>query len=119
MRQKNYCNLLPDSVKIQETSSFTPSAEALLDLVQITEKLKSAGFDVARLLQAPGYASGMLHRHSWVESGFRASVSDLNACPTEVDSVNSSPGLQKVSFYKQSVYSDGITDVLSCHEFIY
>lgn len=96
-RQENYPFLLPDSDNVQ-VSSFTPSSEALLDLVQITDKLKESGFDVARLLQPPAYVS--VHRHSWVESGFKTSVSDLNTCLTEVDSVSSSPGIQKV-FYSE------------------
>ncbi|KAK6622563.1 hypothetical protein RUM44_002375 [Polyplax serrata] len=95
IRRRNYRHLLPESGVDPETSPITPSTEAFLDLMQITERLKSSGFDVAKLLQTPSYAGGMLHRHSWVESGFKTSVSDLNACPTEVDSVSSSPGLQK------------------------
>lgn len=53
--------------------------------------------DVQRLLQAPGYV-GLIHRHSWVDSSLRVSANELNA---EVDSITSSPGMQKVSFPTQ------------------
>lgn len=76
--------------------------DILVDQLAITESLKGAGFDVARLQQVTPYGAGgppggsMGPRHSWVETGMRASAADLNAFQMEVDSVSSSPGVQKV-----------------------
>lgn len=76
--------------------------DTLVDQAAVTECLKGAGFDVARLQQVTPYGAGgppgasMGHRHSWVETGMRVSAADLNAFQVEVDSVSSSPGVQKV-----------------------
>lgn len=80
--------------------------DVLVDQMAVTESLKGAGFDVSRLQQVTPYWAGgppgmnMGHRHSWVETGMRASVADLNAFQVEVDSVSSSPGVQKVRIHK-------------------
>lgn len=104
VRQKECPFLLPGFVGKLSNTLLTSSSEALLDMNQITDQLKAAGFDVARFLQAPGYIGGLTHRHSWVESGLRTSATDLNTYSTEVDSINSSPGLQKVSIISLSSY---------------
>lgn len=76
--------------------------DVLVDQVAITESLKRAGLDVARLQQVTPYGSGGLpglnmgHRHSWIDSGMQSSAGDLNSVQMEVDSVSSSPGVQKV-----------------------
>lgn len=65
----------------------------------LTECLKGAGFDVSRLQGTTPYSTGsaiLAHRHSWVEAGVRGSSSDLNSFQIEVDSENSSPGVQRV-----------------------
>lgn len=83
---------------MRDSDSVSPSPDALLDLNEIVERLKASGFDVTRLLQPPpGYVGGPARRLSCDESGIRRSpTADLGTYPTEVDSVNSSPGLQKV-----------------------
>lgn len=87
--------MLPDFPQNYNVEPVTPSQDALIDLTSVTDNLKDAGFDIGRLLQAPGYMGGIAHRHSWVESGLSTSAADLNNYSVEVDSVNSSPGLQK------------------------
>ena len=65
----------------------------------LTECLKGAGFDVSRLQGTTPYSTGsaiLAHRHSWVEAGVRGSSSDLNSFQIEMDSENSSPGIQRV-----------------------
>lgn len=65
--------------------------------------MKSGGLDPSRLAQTspygaggPGIVSGT-HRHSWVEVTARGSVVDI-ASAQDVDSVSSSPGIQRVSY---------------------
>jgi hypothetical protein len=79
--------------------------DILVDQVAITESLKRAGLDVARLQHVTPYGSGppslnMGHRHSWVDSSMRASAGDLNSFQVELDSASSSPGVQKVCLHK-------------------
>ena len=85
--------------------------DVLVDQVAITECLKCAGFDVARLQLVTPYGAGgppgmnLGHRHSWVETGMRASVADLNNIQMDVDSVSSSPGVQRVCIYLKLLIS--------------
>jgi hypothetical protein len=80
--------------------------DVLVDQVAITESLKRAGLDVARLQHMTPYGSGgpaglnMGHRHSWVDTSMQASAGDLNSFQMEVDSASSSPGVQKVRVHK-------------------
>ncbi|PSN53111.1 Protein EFR3 cmp44E [Blattella germanica] len=59
--------------------------DVLVDQVAVTECLKGAGFDVARLQLVTPYGAGGPpgmnlggHRHSWVETSMHASAADLN-----------------------------------------
>lgn len=67
----------------------------------VCEFLKSSGLDAARLAQTSPYGAGGpginagSQRHSWVETGARGSIVEISGVQ-EVDSVSSSPGVQKV-----------------------
>jgi len=80
--------------------------DILVDQVAITESLKRAGLDAARLQHVTPYGSGgppglnMGHRHSWVDSSMQGSAGELNSFQMEVDSASSSPGVQKVCVHK-------------------
>lgn len=70
----------------------------------VCDCVKSGGLDPSRLAQTSPYGAGGpgvvagSQRHSWVEVGARGSVVDIG--PTQdVDSVSSSPGVQRVKFY--------------------
>jgi hypothetical protein len=105
-RNTGATHLLPELlVRYDPEVSLSPTQlgpDTLVDQVAITESLKEAGFDAARLQQVTPYGDGgppgasIGHRHSWVETSMRASAADLNAFQMEVDSVSSSPGVQKV-----------------------
>jgi hypothetical protein len=80
--------------------------DVLVDQVAVTESLKRGGVDVARFQHVTPYGSGgsvglnVGHRHSWVDTSMQASAGDLNSFQVEVDSVSSSPGVQKVHVHK-------------------
>jgi hypothetical protein len=103
-------HLLPELLAHYDSEvCLTPTQlgpDILVDQVAITESLKRAGLDVARLQQVTPYGSGgplglnMGHRHSWVDASMQASAGDLNSFQVEVDSVSSSPGVQKVRVRK-------------------
>lgn len=74
----------------------------MVDQVAICDCIKIGGMDPSRLAQmspygagGPGVVSGN-HRHSWVEASARGSAVEINTT-MEVDSVSSSPGVQKVN----------------------
>lgn len=72
-------------------------ATLLIDQSVVTDCLKTAGLDTVKLQQGSGYNSSSLqHRHSWVDTAGRNSVTDINAGTGELDSGGSSPGVQKV-----------------------
>nr|CAD7600916.1 unnamed protein product [Timema genevievae] len=92
-------HLLPDLlVHYDPDTSLSPTQlgpDTLVDQMAVTECLKGAGFDPARLQQVSPYSAGgptQTHRHSWVDSG---SAADLNSIQMDVDSVSSSPGVTK------------------------
>ncbi|XP_045455930.1 protein EFR3 homolog cmp44E [Melitaea cinxia] len=79
----------------------------MIDQMAIGECLKASGVE-ARLQPAAPYAgAGLAHRHSWVEAGAtqgRDSLADISAGPnTELDSANSSPGVQRHSGASEGV----------------
>lgn len=65
------------------------------------ECIKIGGLDPSRLAQTSPYGAGgpglvsAQHRHSWVEVTARGSLVDIPG--QEVDSVSSSPGVQRVN----------------------
>ncbi|CAF4873001.1 unnamed protein product [Pieris macdunnoughi] len=75
----------------------------MIDQMALGECLKACGIEPSRLQTASPYsggtAVGLAHRHSWVEAGAtqgRDSLADISAGPvTELDSANSSPGVQR------------------------
>jgi hypothetical protein len=84
--------------------------DILVDQVAITESLKRAGLDAARLQHVTPYGSGgptglnMGPRHSWVDGGMQTSA-DLNSFQMDVESASSSPGVQKVCVNKTVLMS--------------
>nr|CAD7260497.1 unnamed protein product [Timema shepardi] len=95
-------HLLPDLlVHYDPDTSLSPTQlgpDTLVDQMAVTECLKGAGFDPARLQQVSPYSAGgptQTHRHSWVDSG---SAAELNSIQMDVDSVSSSPGVTKVYY---------------------
>ncbi|XP_057332050.1 protein EFR3 homolog cmp44E isoform X1 [Microplitis mediator] len=72
------------------------SSSMLIDQSIVTEYLKIAGFDIGKLQQGSKYNSSSLqHRHSWVDTAGRTSITDINTGSVELDSGGSSPGMQK------------------------
>ncbi|KAJ8709972.1 hypothetical protein PYW07_009338 [Mythimna separata] len=75
----------------------------MMDQMALCEILKSHGIDSSRLASNSPYAAGNVaapHRHSWVEAGAaqgRDSLAEITAPGTELDSANSSPGVQRSS----------------------
>ncbi|KAJ2940931.1 hypothetical protein O0L34_g10192 [Tuta absoluta] len=74
----------------------------MIDQMALCEILKASGMEYVRLQSPSPYAGGSVgaaHRHSWVEAGItqgRDSLADITAGPvTEMDSANSSPGVQR------------------------
>jgi hypothetical protein len=65
----------------------------------LAESLQSAGIDHLRLQAATPYSLIQYdpgHRQSWVDTGInRASIADIGS--NDIDSVGSSPGVQRVS----------------------
>ncbi|XP_071054459.1 protein EFR3 homolog cmp44E isoform X2 [Onthophagus taurus] len=101
-RKQDAPHLLPDLLERYpancELANKLP--HLLIDQMAICEYLKAGGLDPTRLAQtspygagAPGTSSGM-QRHSWVELSARNSVAELGN--VEIDSANSSPGVQKM-----------------------
>lgn len=68
----------------------------------VCECVKAGGLDPSRLAQTSPYGAGGpgiiagSQRHSWIETGARGSVVEL-VSGQDVDSVSSSPGVQRVS----------------------
>ncbi|XP_069676587.1 protein EFR3 homolog cmp44E isoform X1 [Periplaneta americana] len=104
-RRSNATHFLPELLVHYDPEGCKSPSQAgpdvLVDQQAVHDCLKGAGFDVARLQHVTPYGAGgppginMGHRHSWVETGMRASAADLNAIQAEVDSVSSSPGVQR------------------------
>ncbi|XP_050667955.1 protein EFR3 homolog cmp44E isoform X2 [Leptidea sinapis] len=78
----------------------------MIDQMAVSECLKSAGVEASRLASpalytAPHVATPLEHRHSWLEAGAAAgrdSLADIScAALTELDSANSSPGVQRAA----------------------
>ncbi|CAH2986675.1 unnamed protein product [Chilo suppressalis] len=83
----------------------------MFDQMAICECVKASGLDVSRLQAAAPYAGGAAlgigpHRHSWVEAGAaqgRDSLADITGPVAELDSANSSPGVQRHPMQSESV----------------
>ncbi|CAH3941139.1 unnamed protein product [Pieris brassicae] len=83
----------------------------MIDQMALGECLKASGIEPSRLQTASPYTGGatvgLAHRHSWVEAGAtqgRDSLADISAGPvTELDSANSSPGVQRHPAQSESV----------------
>ncbi|XP_051168467.1 protein EFR3 homolog cmp44E isoform X2 [Leptopilina boulardi] len=96
-RMKEAMHLLPDlhSQYDNNLPSRIPPA-LLVDQTVVSECLKGLGLETGKLHQGSGYSgSSMQHRHSWVDTAGRNSLSDINSGTNEVDSGGSSPGVQK------------------------
>lgn len=78
----------------------------LVDQMALCEYVKSGGLDPTRLAQTSPYGAGGPgavvgnSRRSWVEMSARGSVVEIGNV-AEVDSVSSSPGVQRVSSFYQ------------------
>nr|XP_049701457.1 protein EFR3 homolog cmp44E isoform X1 [Helicoverpa armigera] len=74
----------------------------MMDQMALCDMLKAHGVDVSRLSAASPYSAGNValpHRHSWLEAGAaqgRDSLAEITAPGTELDSANSSPGVQRL-----------------------
>ncbi|XP_044264219.1 protein EFR3 homolog cmp44E isoform X1 [Tribolium madens] len=94
-------HLLPDLMVHypQDSEVANKVPHLLVDQMAVCENLKSGGIDPSRLAQTSPYGAGGPgvvgggQRNSWIETA-RGSVIDINA-PQEVDSVSSSPGVQR------------------------
>ncbi|KAG8035729.1 hypothetical protein G9C98_001385 [Cotesia typhae] len=96
-REKEGIHLLPPLKSDYDNDLPTKfSSSMLVDQSIVTECLKMAGFDAGKLQQGSKYNSNSLqHRHSWVDTAGRTSITDINSGSVELDSGGSSPGTQK------------------------
>ncbi|XP_063218049.1 protein EFR3 homolog cmp44E isoform X2 [Bacillus rossius redtenbacheri] len=93
-------HLLPPLLEHHDLESCPAPSQlgpgVLVDLAAVTDCLRGAGFDPARLQQVSPYSAGggpaQAHRHSWVDA---AGAADLGSFQVELDSASSSPGVQK------------------------
>ncbi|KAH9644361.1 hypothetical protein HF086_006389 [Spodoptera exigua] len=108
-RREEAPHLLPP---LQEDYDDLPPAKMpnklpylMMDQMALCDLLKSHGIDVTRLSSTSPYTAGNValpHRHSWVEAGAaqgRDSLAEITAPGTELDSANSSPGVQRLTQY--------------------
>ncbi|XP_050552340.1 protein EFR3 homolog cmp44E isoform X1 [Spodoptera frugiperda] len=106
-RREEAPHLLPP---LQEDYDDLPPAKMpnklpylMMDQMALCDLLKSHGVDVTRLSSTSPYTAGNValpHRHSWVEAGAaqgRDSLAEITAPGTELDSANSSPGVQRAN----------------------
>ncbi|KAF9410590.1 hypothetical protein HW555_010357 [Spodoptera exigua] len=106
-RREEAPHLLPP---LQEDYDDLPPAKMpnklpylMMDQMALCDLLKSHGIDVTRLSSTSPYTAGNValpHRHSWVEAGAaqgRDSLAEITAPGTELDSANSSPGVQRAN----------------------
>ncbi|XP_072947981.1 protein EFR3 homolog cmp44E [Epargyreus clarus] len=83
----------------------------MIDQMALCDCVKASGIEPSRLQSPSPYSAGgpqgLAHRHSWVEAGAaqgRDSLADISAGPaTELDSANSSPGVQRHPAQSESV----------------
>ncbi|CAG4951815.1 unnamed protein product [Parnassius apollo] len=81
----------------------------MIDQMAVCECVKACGLDASRMQSPLPYsaaAAALAHRHSWVEAGAaqgRDSLADIAAGPAELDSANSSPGVQRHTMPSDSV----------------
>ncbi|XP_077300597.1 protein EFR3 homolog stmA [Arctopsyche grandis] len=104
-RMNDASHLLPSlSDEYDECVSPSKMPYLMIDQIALCECLKSCGIDASRLQNACPYTGGTgihhlsHHRHSWVDAGAhgRDSIADLSTnLNTDVDSVSSSPGVQR------------------------
>ncbi|XP_026325443.1 protein EFR3 homolog cmp44E-like, partial [Hyposmocoma kahamanoa] len=104
-RREDALHLLPPLLDSYEhvPASKLPSKlpYLMIDQMEICETLQAAGMEASRLQTASPYVGGaaaLTQRHSWVEAGAtvgRDSLADITGPVTELDSANSSPGVQR------------------------
>ncbi|XP_053617864.1 protein EFR3 homolog cmp44E isoform X2 [Plodia interpunctella] len=106
-RREEAPHLLPPAPRDGDLVSASASPASLpylmIDQLALCECLKGCGIEASRLQSPSPYSSGnaaaLAHRHSWVEAGAAAgrdSLADITAGPVaELDSANSSPGVQR------------------------
>ncbi|GLV39615.1 stambha A [Carabus blaptoides fortunei] len=102
-RKVDAAHLIPDlhDHYPNEYESAKKLPHILVDQMAVCDCLKTCGIDVTRLAQGSPYGAGARgilagpHRHSWVEIGARGSIIEISSGPQDVDSVSSSPGMQR------------------------
>ncbi|XP_022116306.2 protein EFR3 homolog cmp44E isoform X2 [Pieris rapae] len=105
-RREEAAHMLPplsDDYDVSPNKSPNKLPYLMIDQMALGECLKASGIEPSRLQSASPYSGGttlgLAHRHSWVEAGAtqgRDSLADISAGPvTELDSANSSPGVQR------------------------
>lgn len=78
----------------------------LIDKLALSECLQNAGMEFNRVQTGNPYSQyqtdSYQHRHSWVDTTMnqKESSSDLNSYTNDSDSVNSSPGVQRVCTHR-------------------
>ncbi|GBP64811.1 Protein EFR3 homolog cmp44E [Eumeta japonica] len=111
-RQNEASHLLPSlSEDYEDLPSPSKMPYLMVDHMAVTDCLKVDGIDTSRLQSPSPYTSGTVshlgpHRHSWVEAGAvqgRESLADIGPSGTELDSANSSPGVQRHQTHNESV----------------
>lgn len=109
-RQDEAHYLLPPLIdpEIGTTQSLNSNIPTLLiDKLALAECLQNSGLEYNRVQTGNPYSQhqteNFQHRQSWVDTsiggGSKGSNSDLNSNSNDIDSVSSSPGLQRVSTY--------------------
>ncbi|KAJ0171601.1 hypothetical protein K1T71_013151 [Dendrolimus kikuchii] len=114
-RREEAIHLLPpvleDYPHLSPTKMPSKLPFLMIDQMALAECLKACGIESSRLQSPSPYTPGggisLAHRHSWVEAGAtqgRDSLADITAGPTtEMDSANSSPGVQRHPMQNESV----------------
>ncbi|XP_049763760.1 protein EFR3 homolog cmp44E isoform X1 [Schistocerca cancellata] len=99
LRQTMAPYLLPELLARYDVEPGPIPAELLVDQAVVAEKLRNAGMDATRLQSAAPFAGQ--HRHSWADASApvrpsgSGSVADLGSFQVDVDSAQSSPGIER------------------------
>ncbi|XP_044006270.1 protein EFR3 homolog cmp44E isoform X2 [Aphidius gifuensis] len=99
-RKRDSPHLLP-KLRAQYDTNLPNKIPAflLVDQSIVTECLKTSGLDPLKLQHSNVYSHcslySSIHRNSWVETAGRNSIADISSSNNELDSGNSSPGVEK------------------------
>lgn len=97
-RKEEAAFLLPPLISDPQKNINLDLPHLMFDKIALAESLQSAGIEHMRLQSATPYSLTQYeagHRPSWVDTGTSNGSVDLG---NDIDSISSSPGVQRVSF---------------------